>query len=350
MKTKESFEDPLVSVCVPVFNGALYIHKCIESILLQEFKSLEILIIDNASTDNTLEICSSFSDPRIRIVRSESNIGSYGNFRKCFKLALAPLILMLPCDDLLEPNCLQILSSPLISNPSIGFSFGRTRRIDSEGSTLFEPCFLKSGLLEYACTLDFIVNNFNPIQHPLVRKSFYFHNNEFSKYYGCFMDIALWIKIAKSSQKVFVATEVTTCIRSYPEQGQAIIADINKNNLNKVADHFGVRSLVQHQYRSNYNLSMLRFIKLVNSLEDAANFSSINVQKLLSKLIANNISTIGSSIYRLRIDRFTLEMKVLFRIFDQIPVVIAIYKYSTESFNYLFNKLNEHMSIFFKIK
>ncbi|CAG9606590.1 glycosyltransferase family 2 protein [Pseudoneobacillus rhizosphaerae] len=68
-------ENPLVSVFMPVFNCEKYIKESLESILNQTYSNLEILIIDDGSTDNTIEIISSYNDKRIRLLKNGENKG-----------------------------------------------------------------------------------------------------------------------------------------------------------------------------------------------------------------------------------------------------------------------------------
>ena len=58
---------PKLSVCIPVYNGQEFIKETIDSVLSQSFKDLEIVIVDNQSTDNTVSIIRSYSDPRIKL-------------------------------------------------------------------------------------------------------------------------------------------------------------------------------------------------------------------------------------------------------------------------------------------
>ena len=60
--------DDLVSVIINVYNGQKYIRKCLERVINQNYKNLEILIISDGSTDDTLSICESYDDERIRII------------------------------------------------------------------------------------------------------------------------------------------------------------------------------------------------------------------------------------------------------------------------------------------
>ena len=68
-------EKDLISIIVPMYNAAQFIKKCITSILNQTYKNFELLIINDGSTDNSLEICNKFKDQRIKIINQE-NTGS----------------------------------------------------------------------------------------------------------------------------------------------------------------------------------------------------------------------------------------------------------------------------------
>jgi glycosyltransferase involved in cell wall biosynthesis len=90
---------PQVTICIPVFNCQKYIHQAIESVIAQTFRNWEMVIVNNASTDCTLEIIHSYSDPRIRIINNEKNIGLEANWNKAVSAAQGKYIKLLPADD-----------------------------------------------------------------------------------------------------------------------------------------------------------------------------------------------------------------------------------------------------------
>lgn len=98
---------PTVSVCTPVYNTERFIAEAIHSVLDQTFKDLELVIVDNASTDSTPEILAQFKDPRIRLFRNDQNIGAAGNFNRAIALAQGRYIKLLCADDFLYPRCLE---------------------------------------------------------------------------------------------------------------------------------------------------------------------------------------------------------------------------------------------------
>lgn len=305
---------PIVSVCVPVYNGEAFIHDCIQSVLNQTFEDFELLVVDNASTDSTMAICSSISDRRLRLHRGVSNIGSLANFKRCFNLARGELVILLPCDDLLEPYSLATLAPPLIANPDVGLAFGSATIINGSGEILSHTCFFDSGFLKQGNALSFIADSFNPIQHPLVSKKFYFEQGGFKKKYGCFSDIALWLAITYSCKTIYLAPSSTTRIRQHSEQGQNIIRNINSSNISSVASHFGKRSLKSFQYRYSYNICFLRFIDLWQRKDAKYRTSDDNIRKILSKLVCSNTNGFLRALLRHDLDQLLLELAVFNRV------------------------------------
>jgi glycosyltransferase involved in cell wall biosynthesis len=88
-----------VSVCIPTFNYGRYIGRAVESVLAQTTRDFELLVVDNASTDETPDVLARFRDPRLRVHRNESNIGLFGNFRRCLELTSGELVKFLAADD-----------------------------------------------------------------------------------------------------------------------------------------------------------------------------------------------------------------------------------------------------------
>src|SRR4051812_25908670 len=92
-------EVPEVSVIIPVYNGSAYIAEAIDSVLMQSDVAFEIVVGDNGSTDDTVPIIRRIADQRIVLVEGKSNLGIYGNLRRLFALARAPLVKILCADD-----------------------------------------------------------------------------------------------------------------------------------------------------------------------------------------------------------------------------------------------------------
>jgi len=101
--------NPLVSICIPTYNGAQYIDKCIESCLAQTYTNIEIVICDDCSTDNTLELIKVFSqkDQRIKFYQNSSNLGLVGNWNATLINSSGEYIKWLFQDDWMELNAIE---------------------------------------------------------------------------------------------------------------------------------------------------------------------------------------------------------------------------------------------------
>ena len=104
----------LISVIVPVYNGEKYIEKCINSIRHQTYRNLEIIIVNDGSTDNTLEICKKlrYDDYRIKIINQE-NKGVSGARNTGLEAATGEYIGFVDSDDFLEPSMYEIMQKDL---------------------------------------------------------------------------------------------------------------------------------------------------------------------------------------------------------------------------------------------
>lgn len=111
----------LISVCIPVYNCEKYIGIAIESVLNQTYTDLEIIIVDNHSTDKTWEIINTFAknDQRISVYQNDSNLGMVGNWNRVVSFAQGKYIKMLNSDDTLEPESIETFVRILDEHPKV---------------------------------------------------------------------------------------------------------------------------------------------------------------------------------------------------------------------------------------
>lgn len=103
---------PKVSILIPTYNREEYIDDCILSARAQEYENYEIVIVDNASTDRTWQICQKHAslDKRIRAYQNTENIGPVKNWKRCAQLAEGELSKVLFSDDMLYSDCLSAMT------------------------------------------------------------------------------------------------------------------------------------------------------------------------------------------------------------------------------------------------
>ena len=130
---------PRVSVGLPVYNGAQYLRATLESLLNQEFKDFELLVSDNASTDETEAICRAYAanDRRILYRRNPMNIGSARNYRQVFERSRGEFFKWCSHDDICQPvflrRCLEVFES---SPRSVALVYPLCDLIDESGQVV----------------------------------------------------------------------------------------------------------------------------------------------------------------------------------------------------------------------
>jgi glycosyltransferase involved in cell wall biosynthesis len=116
---------PLVSICIPTYNGEKWLRECLNSALAQTYDRLEILILDDVSTDATVSIARSFQDERISLAVNQQNRGLVGNWNESIRQAKGDLIKFLFQDDTLYPECVEQMVGMFEAHPELGLVFAR---------------------------------------------------------------------------------------------------------------------------------------------------------------------------------------------------------------------------------
>jgi glycosyltransferase involved in cell wall biosynthesis len=112
----------LVSVIIPVFNAEKYLAEAIGSVLSQIYKNIEVICVNDKSTDNSLSILKSFSD-KIILINNEDNCGTAESRNKGIRLARGEFLAFIDNDDIWENNKLQVQINQFRNNPDLDISF-----------------------------------------------------------------------------------------------------------------------------------------------------------------------------------------------------------------------------------
>ncbi|MDE5112526.1 MAG: glycosyltransferase, partial [Trichodesmium sp. St7_bin2_1] len=134
---------PLVSICIPTYNGENFIIAAINSAISQTYSNLEIIISDDNSMDKTMEIVKILQseNPQINFqISCHRNYGLVGNLNFCISLAKGKYIKFLFQDDLLEPNCIEELVKLAETDSEVGLVFSRRRVILEPGAKNNSAC------------------------------------------------------------------------------------------------------------------------------------------------------------------------------------------------------------------
>lgn len=283
---------PLVTVLMPVFNGANFLADSIESVLTQTFKDFELLIIDDKSTDNSLEIARSFSDVRLKIICSNRNKGPSAISNLGIKLAQGKYIARLDCDDLSLPNRLQTQVSFMENNKDVILCGSFVQCFDGDNEIIAYP------LSDAAIRCMLLFNSTFIHSSTLIRKEIFLSEtilyNENLRYAE---DYDLWARIP-SKYKMANLPKVLVKYRKHNTQASFT----NKKSLLETADEIRTRmvknldiqctkeelylhcSLAKGKFEISKNYiekSILWCKKILNSSEHNANLNYTTLEECL---------------------------------------------------------------------
>jgi glycosyltransferase involved in cell wall biosynthesis len=122
---------PAVSVAITAYNSAPWVAEAVRSALEQTMRDIEVVVVDDASTDDTYAAVAGVDDPRLRLYRNSANLGEAANWNRTVSLCRSPLVKLLCSDDVLDPECVEKMSR-LFSQPSVGMVFSRRTILGDE--------------------------------------------------------------------------------------------------------------------------------------------------------------------------------------------------------------------------
>jgi glycosyltransferase involved in cell wall biosynthesis len=127
---------PTVSIGLPVYNGSRYLRQAVDSILAQTFQDFELVISDNASSDDTQAICETYAaqNPRVRYYRAPQNRGVTWNFRRVALHSSGELFMWVAHDDILAPEYVERCLEVLQKHPESVLCYSAAADIDEEGT------------------------------------------------------------------------------------------------------------------------------------------------------------------------------------------------------------------------
>ncbi|MCI8490045.1 MAG: glycosyltransferase [Lachnospiraceae bacterium] len=192
--------NPLVSVCIPAYNNAAYIKETIDSILNQTYRNFELIICDDRSGDNTVEVIKAIKDERITLYKNEKNLGMAGNWNNCLQKCNGEFIKLICADDLLAKNCLEQEVRALRRNPTAVFVSSDTKLLDLDGKPKgFYKRYKTDGLTDgkkIARAGFFVKNYFGAPLANMFRKSAMEKAGGFDPWYTYILDYDFWVQLA----------------------------------------------------------------------------------------------------------------------------------------------------------
>jgi glycosyltransferase involved in cell wall biosynthesis len=194
---------PKVSVILTSFNHAKYIQEAIDSVLNQTFADFELIIWDDASSDNSWELINQYSDPRIKAFRNEEQKrGVWGINKAISEVTSGKYIAIHHSDDVWEAEKLEKQVALLDANPGIGAVFTNVSVISEDGSPLADEKHFYFNIFDQPNRtrhewLRFFFNHGNALCHPsvLIRKSCYADCGLYRFEFAQLPDLDMWIRL-----------------------------------------------------------------------------------------------------------------------------------------------------------
>lgn len=134
-KKEENIEGPLLSIIIPSYNHSRFIKEAVDSVLSQTYSNLELIVIDDGSSDNSLEILNAYTDPRMKVI-AQKNQGAHNAINNGLKLAQGSFLAILNSDDVYEKTRFEIMIKEMLNHPEIGFMCSYIRVINTKGKDL----------------------------------------------------------------------------------------------------------------------------------------------------------------------------------------------------------------------
>lgn len=209
---------PIVSVCIPSYEGANFIGTAIESVLMQSFTDFELIIVDDNSTDDIEAIIGKYNDPRIRFLHNDRNLGPEGNWNRCLTEARGRYFKLLPQDDILAPQCLarQVAVLDEDTEECIALVFCARTIIDSYDRTIMTRKYpqLRGGRISsQSARRSCIRRGTNLIGEPggvLFRKSLTHKVGGFDASIGYLIDLDFWFRLLMHGDAFYVAEKLVS--------------------------------------------------------------------------------------------------------------------------------------------
>jgi len=210
---------PLISILIPTWNRAKLLDECIRHARSAPAQC-EILVVDNASTDETPAVIARHTaeDSRIRSIRNASNIGMVPNFNLAFREARGEYVCLVCDDDLILPGHIEEKAALLDSHPEIGFVYCPWVLIDGDGRSQSVP--LGSGMLTYGYVGgrdefgDLLQNNHIMMNSVLLRKSLLEEHGGLTEdpRFAPANDWELWLRLSRHAQTAYLP-DPRVCVR-----------------------------------------------------------------------------------------------------------------------------------------
>jgi glycosyltransferase involved in cell wall biosynthesis len=188
---------PRVSVLVPSYNYATKIARCLESVFAQRYDSFELVVSDDASTDDSDAVIRSYRDSRLVYERQPVNLGMVPNWRRCVALSRGTYLLLLGADDYIKPDMLSRCAALMDQHPRVAFCHTATEWFTDNGRIVGTTGAFRRSYVGHGQDLlrDFILGARVVNSSALFRRNCYEELGGWTDAYRNCMDLDLWFRM-----------------------------------------------------------------------------------------------------------------------------------------------------------
>jgi glycosyltransferase involved in cell wall biosynthesis len=267
--------NPKITILMAVYNGEKFLREAVESILHQTFTDFELLIINDASTDKSMEILSSYEDPRIRIINNEKNLGLTKSLNKGLSFAKSNYIARMDADDISYPERLEIQYHYMEDNIDVDIVGSWIETIDENGNTI------NVGKNPHSSEEIYYILNFrNCLTHSSImfRKDIIVGNGSYNETLYNAQDYELWHRISKVS-RIYQIQRVLVKWRMHDN-----LTDSNKKRRQEYTVGFVVKNNFEHLINKKIDSNICDIIKANFEASYSSDFKPYNSEELFSSV------------------------------------------------------------------
>ncbi len=191
---------PLVSVCIPAYNNAGYIKDTVMSILEQTYQNIELVVVDDCSTDNTVEVLETIQDERLKIYKNEHNLGMVGNWNRCLELATGEYVKLICADDMIHKDAIEKEAKMMYKHPTVNLVESDTTLVDINGKKTGQfRRYHKSGVVngvKLAKKSMLFKNFYGAPVNNLIRRSTLEKTGGFDTTFTYILDFDMWLRLS----------------------------------------------------------------------------------------------------------------------------------------------------------
>ncbi len=212
-----SFDKPLVSVIVPCYNHEEFVGACIKSVSEQTYENIELIVLDDGSTDSSLAVLNELANSYDFLLDSHPNMGLTATLNKGIGLAGGKFISIIASDDMMTPSRIEKQVAYLESQQEVAVCGGSMLAIDRNGDVTGKQKVVEESVLDFE---DMFLGNKNGPAAPtaMIRKSVLDSVGGYDSNIGI-EDLYMWLKITSSGYKIGLISDQ---LAYYRQHGQNI--------------------------------------------------------------------------------------------------------------------------------